>query len=114
MNNLDWNTLPIIDWELGMRLAGNQSDLAEDMIAMLKKTLPDEFAEIKNHAALRNYNDLLRCVHKLHGAASYCGTPRLKALLAVIEMRLKHESKENEIDGLIVELDSVVDAVSKS
>jgi two-component system, NarL family, sensor histidine kinase BarA len=107
MNHFDWNRLPIIDWELGKRLAGNQVDLAEDMMAMLKRSLPSEFAEIKNLTHQRDYSELLRHVHSLHGASAYCGTPRLKALLGVIEKQLRNQVVE-EIDELVEELGGIV------
>lgn len=40
MPDLELNNLPVIDRDLGKQLAGNQSDLAEEMIAMLRKSLP--------------------------------------------------------------------------
>jgi len=100
---LNLEELPIIDKELGIRLAGNQPDLAHDMIVMLSKGLPQDLADI-NHAFTNNdYPELLRYVHKLHGAVAYCGTPRLKEVLAQIETKLKRNMKD-EIPTLMQRL----------
>lgn len=103
-------TLPIIDWELGKRLAGNQIDLAKDMIAGLLKSLPDDFAAIKHLAASGNNTELLKQVHKLHGAVAYCGTPRLKSTLAQLELLLKSVSSANT-SQLMQELENEVHAL---
>jgi two-component system sensor histidine kinase BarA len=79
----------VLDWELCLQLAGNKPDLAKDILTILVKHLPSELAEIKQ--ARDNLPLLLRCVHKLHGAVSYCGVPRLKNTLATFEASLKHE-----------------------
>lgn len=87
--------LPIVDWELGMRLAGNQRDLAEDLLAMFVQNLPDELTTIKTLHQSQNYPELQQRVHKLHGAACYCGIPRLKMVLSELETNLKNNIIDN-------------------
>ena len=66
-------------------------ELAEEMMALLLKTLPDEMAQIKKSKIEKNYPDLLRHLHKLHGAVCYCGVPRLKQSIAALETILKQK-----------------------
>ena len=108
----EWKDLPVIDWEMGMRLAGNQIDLARDMIFMLAQTLPDELTEIERLIANNQSDDLLKRVHKLHGAVAYCGTPRLKAVLATMESRLK-QGEAGQMRTLLPELKIEIEAVIK-
>lgn len=86
---------PVIDMDLSMKLADNKSQLAEEMLGLLLKTLPDDFAEIKKHYNNAYYSELLQHVHKLHGAVCYCGVPRLKDAIARLETALK---KNNELE----------------
>jgi two-component system sensor histidine kinase BarA len=70
------NNIQAIDWNLSLKLAANKADLAKDMLNGLVATLPAELANIQ--AAKNNHPELLKLVHKLHGAVCYCGLPRLK------------------------------------
>lgn len=82
--------LPIIDWELGLRLAGNKEDIAKDMLELLINSLPEEIALINTFSKDRNYSQLLKQLHRLHGAICYCGLPRLKLLVSRLETDLKN------------------------
>jgi two-component system, NarL family, sensor histidine kinase BarA len=96
---------PIIDWELGIKLAGNQRSLAEDMLDLLIKALPNDIAHIRDLADEQNYSELLQQVHKLHGAICYVGLPRLKTLLSLLESNLKNHIMSN-LPRLLDQLDT--------
>jgi two-component system sensor histidine kinase BarA len=97
-NNL--NNLPIIDWEAGIRLAGNQRTLAEDLLQFLLKDLNATLTSIKELHNIQDYKKLLHETHKLHGAVRYCGLPRLKIILE----RLESDLKNNIMDDLSLHL----------
>ncbi len=84
------NRLPI-DWSLGEKLAGNNRAVAEEMIRRLMAILPDDVNNIRNAYESKDNADLALRLHKLHGATCYCGTPRLKEVLAEFEYSVKHE-----------------------
>lgn len=86
-NELD--TLPVIDWDVSLKLAGNQKELADDILAMLIANLPEEVAVIKQLNAEKNYQELRKHVHKMRGALSYSGLSRIKNLIGRIETDLK-------------------------
>jgi len=86
---MELSHLPIIDMELGAKLIGSNKEAAEEVLTLLIKILPGEIANINQFAADKNHDKLLASVHKLHGGVSYCGTPRLKKLLASLELTLK-------------------------
>ncbi|MES2217642.1 MAG: Hpt domain-containing protein, partial [Pseudomonadota bacterium] len=102
------NTIPVIDWELGLKLAGNKPQLAKDIMAILINTLPHELQSILE--AKNDPNTLLQRVHKLHGAISYCGLPRLKKLLAEFEQSLKNEQFAH-LDAYLATLQDEVNQV---
>ena len=104
---MDLNHLPVIDWELAIKLAGNKKELAEDILNLLIKTLPDDTIAIKHFSKAQNYAELLKRVHKLHGALCYCGLPRLKTVIAHLETQLKNnimDSLPSLLDQLDVEI----------
>jgi two-component system sensor histidine kinase BarA len=91
---------PVIDWELGLKLAGNKRELAEEMLAMLSASLADEVNQIKQASTEKNYEEAQRRLHKLQGEVCYCGTPRLKKTIAMLETALK-QSKMDVIPTLL-------------
>jgi two-component system, NarL family, sensor histidine kinase BarA len=102
------NTIPVIDWELGLKLAGNKPQLAKDIMAVLISSLPNDLQGILQSKDDRK--SLLQRVHKLHGAISYCGLPRLKKLLAEFEQALKNEQLTN-LDSYLESLQEEVNQV---
>jgi two-component system sensor histidine kinase BarA len=107
MNMEKLQQLPIIDWEEGTRLAGHKKELARDILNMLVRDLPNEMRTMRQLHEEKNFAELVKSVHKLHGAVCYTGTPRLKTLLAALETQLK----TNIMDGsssLLQQLDTEV------
>jgi two-component system sensor histidine kinase BarA len=95
------NQLPVLDWELSMKMAGGKREVAEEILSMLLDTLPNEKISIQSLYEQQQIADLTQRVHKLHGAVCYCGTPRLKIVLNHIETQLKN----NIMDDLPILLD---------
>ncbi len=102
----------VIDWELGVRLAGNKRDVAEELLSLFVKELPHELAEIKKFRESNNHKELLKHLHKLHGAACYCGVPRLKYATAELEKTLK-QNKPTEIADLFMQFEVEANNVLK-
>lgn len=104
---MDLNQLAVIDWELGKKLAGNRLDVAEELIDLLVPTLPEEIRQIQISHLAKNYNEMVKRVHKLHGALCYCGLPRLKNVIAQLETQLKNNimsSLPSLLDQLHIEV----------
>lgn len=98
---------PVIDWEEGIRLAGHKKELARDILNMMVRDLPREIALIHMQYKSKNYQEMARTVHKLHGAVCYTGTPRLKTALAALETRLKTNIMDDS-SSLLDQLDTEV------
>jgi len=102
---MDSKHLPIIDWELAMQMAGKNRDIAEEILALLIKTLPDDLSAINQSYDNQQYHELAARLHKLHGALCYCGLPRLKTVV----IKLENDVKNNHINDLSILMDTLND-----
>lgn len=112
----DHTNLPIIDWEEGIRLAGHKKELARDILNMLARDLPREMNLIHDQFQAKKYQELVKSVHKLHGAVCYTGTPRLKTILAALETHLKSnimDGSSSLLDQLDTEVSCLLEHISK-
>ncbi len=74
-----------VDKEEGLQLAGGRKALSEDLLEMLLDTLPTALADIEHLQKQENTTGLMEVIHKLHGAARYCGVPDLRAACKEVE-----------------------------
>ena len=81
----------VFDPQYAMRLANNKSDLAIDMFNMLLEGLTADLPEIQGLWQGQQQEPLLQCIHKIHGATRYCGTPCLMHTLEQLETGLKNQ-----------------------
>lgn len=102
--------LPVIDWELGIKLAGNKRDLAVDLLSMIVTELPTALHQINQAYSTKDYAALQKHAHKLHGGVAYCGLPHLKSLLAQLESDIK-KNIMNDLPSLIEDLNTEVSLV---
>lgn len=112
---MELDHLPVIDWEQALKLAGNNKALAEELLTLLTKGLPGDLTSIQEYYNDKNYPEMLRRVHKLHGALCYCGLPRLKSVVARLETALKSnimDSLPSLLDQFVVEVNSLLERYS--
>lgn len=69
----------------GIELAGGNSQLANELFAMLMKELPEHRKKIDTAYKENNIENLKYFTHKLHGATSYCGVPLLRQFSKKLE-----------------------------
>lgn len=101
---MEFENLPVIDWDQAIRLAGNKKELAADILDLLMKGLPTEITSIHKAYQAQNPVELLKKVHKLHGALCYCGLPRVKIVIERLETDLKNNIM-NDLPSHLAELD---------
>ena len=87
---------PIVDVEESIRLAAGKPDLAEELFSMLLEQLRPDQETIRARWAAEDYEAVLECVHKLHGATRYCGVPELRDASEQFETALKRRSADME------------------
>jgi two-component system sensor histidine kinase BarA len=104
---------PVFDRELALQRAGGSQDLAEELFSMLLRDLPDIRQRIDSAYVSNNIPLLIEVVHKLNGAATYCGVPALKAAAQLSETALK-QGQLNSYDSLHKQLLNEIDRVMAS
>ena len=82
-------TTPIYDKDLSLQLAGGKADLAEQMLSMLLKELPQLCEQANDAAASNDADTLFRSVHKINGSTRYCGVPALGKAADQLELMIK-------------------------
>ena len=102
----------VIDWELATRLAGNSQKMAKEMFFLLVKELPADVVALKKEYGIYDMKALKIRLHKLHGALCYCGAPRLKRVVAKVELAIT-QKKIAQIPSLITELECEVNELIK-
>jgi len=107
------NDLAVINWELAIKLAGNKKELAEEILALLIKDLPENISTFKRLNSEQNYSELLKQVHKLHGALCYTGLERIKLVIAKLETDIKNNIMVNS-SSLLKQLDTEVKLLFES
>ena len=82
-------TTPIYDKDLSLQLAGGKPDLAEQMLDMLLKELPQLCEQANAAAAANDADTLFRSVHKINGSTHYCGVHAIGEAAEEIEVEIK-------------------------
>ena len=77
-----------------LEVAGNNVNLATDMMDMLTHALEQHLGEIRDAWEMEQMDELLLQVHKLHGATRYCGTPALRHSLKQFESDLRQSHSQ--------------------
>ncbi|GEN27461.1 histidine kinase [Halovibrio variabilis] len=81
--------LPVVDLEMGARLAGGKEHLAREQLKRLTDSLAESEQHMRAAFAQQNLPTLLDWVHGLNGASRYCGAPELALLVETLETRLR-------------------------
>ncbi|PPI83964.1 hybrid sensor histidine kinase/response regulator [Marinobacter maroccanus] len=79
-----------------IQLAAGKADLAEELFSMLLEQVHVDRERIPELWADDNMDELLECVHKLHGATRYCGVPELRAAANHLETAIKCSAPDLE------------------
>lgn len=104
-------TLPVLDWNLGMARVNGDAAFARELLAMLLESLPQAQANLEQHFESQAWDKLQAEAHKLRGASSYCATPRLTEAAKNLEASL-HDQEVPEADyfALLKEIQAVLDS----
>lgn len=96
-------TLPVVDLEIGARLAGGKEYLAREQLKRLIDSLDEGEQHMRAAFAQQNLPTLLDWVHGLNGASRYCGAPELALLVETLETRLRTSGLDH-VEGLLEDL----------
>jgi two-component system sensor histidine kinase BarA len=100
-----------VDIEASIRLAAGKPDLAEELFSMLIEHLIHDENQIRAHWLASERGPLLECVHKLHGAARYCGVPELRDCAQTLETALKQNS--DDVDEGVKRLLNAIERIQR-
>jgi HPt (histidine-containing phosphotransfer) domain-containing protein len=82
---------PVIDWQRAKELMNGDMQEAETLLRQLLAYMPTTMRQILKAAKANDLEKLLQHVHKLHGACSYCGVPRLKSAAKNLETAIRKQ-----------------------
>jgi two-component system sensor histidine kinase BarA len=102
-----------IDWKLSIKMAGGKEELAKDMIQMLIQHIPQARDEINTAKMANSLDELLRVVHKFHGATCYVGVPRLTRCAKNYETHLKTHGLKQDVENLHQQLMAEMERVER-
>lgn len=103
----------VLDIKLAITLAGNSRQVAEEIFAILLKTLPIEYENIKHAYISQDTAQLINYLHKLHGALNYCGVPKLKFTTIALETAAK-KNDITELPALFIQFENAVNELLES
>ncbi len=89
-----------IDWSLGQRVVAGDLALATTLLHMLIQELPNFQRLLAAFYQQKNWYDLEKQLHKLHGSSCYCGVPLLKVYSQQLEKTVSTRSLEAIGPGL--------------
>ncbi|EHA16935.1 ATP-binding protein [Halomonas sp. HAL1] len=95
--------LPVVDLEIGARLAGGKEYLAREQLKRLIDSLDESEQHMRSAFAQQDLPMLLDWVHGLNGASRYCGAPELALLVETLETRLRTSGLDH-VEGLLEDL----------
>nr|MDT0251968.1 response regulator [Endozoicomonas sp.] len=78
-----------VDMNLAIHLAAGNTELAHEMLVMMKDGLDDDLKTLRKAWKANDFSAVLERVHRLHGACRYCGVPELERICNRLETRLK-------------------------
>lgn len=107
MNNSDQ---PIIDIQSAIDYSGADQDFVYELQQMLLEVLPEHRHNAVSYAQTKDWDNLAREAHKLHGALSYTGTPRLKDASKQLQLAAREQSEEQ----IQAQLESFLDTLDKT
>ena len=81
--------LPTLDWQLALKRANQNRDLAMELLREFIAHLPQAAEIIRSEWDARHYKGVQDEIHRLHGACCYTGVPKLQALANEMESALK-------------------------
>jgi two-component system sensor histidine kinase BarA len=90
----------IFDKQLGIKLAGGNEQLADELFPMLISELATHRENLLTAQQENSTDDLKKHIHKLHGGTKYCGVPNLMAAASNFENIIDLKEHEKFTSGL--------------
>ena len=100
-----------IDWPLCVtRVSGNKK-LAMDYLACFIKELRKDKMTLETLYKEKNFVELEKAAHKLHGACCFCGVPTLQHDIANLETVTRHNKQTAKVEEAFIQSIESIHAV---
>lgn len=86
----------VIDWELSLKLAGNDINHAKTYLILLSNDLNARIEKLTHSMNDHRYDNMKSEIHQIIGALSYCGAIRLKKAAEDLHAALKAQLNIDE------------------
>ncbi len=99
------------DQHEAIKLAGGNKELADELFGMLMTELPQYREKLESALNDDNIKDLKHFIHKVNGATSYCGVPKLRKAAIELESLIDRQTLDAVPDKareVLVHIDELV------
>ncbi len=106
-------TLPVVDWEQAASQHQDAGKLSEDIVSLFAEILPAEKTQLISAYRSQDMKRVRDLLHKMEGACAYCPAPRLQRAVKSLNLAVKDDILDSEMDilfeSLLREIDLVVE-----
>ncbi|MCU7801101.1 MAG: Hpt domain-containing protein [gamma proteobacterium symbiont of Lucinoma myriamae] len=105
------DTFPVLDQKKAIQIVSGNKKLADDLLLMLIKELPEYTQSIQNEFKNENKEELRKILHKMHGGLRYVGAPALMDIVSRTDLELfelSDEQLKQNITLIYQEIDRVI------
>jgi two-component system sensor histidine kinase BarA len=100
----------VLDKTIALKRVSGNEKLADDLLAMLVRDLPDYKQQIRQHHQQADKEALRKIIHKLHGGLRYVGAPALLEIVSNTDKEVFNLS-DTQLAKQINLIDEAIDAV---
>lgn len=104
----------VVDYQHILQYARGNHTLAKRTLRMLKDDLTTRRSDLHSYFSCKNWHELAQQVHKIHGAASFCGTQPLKESARIVEESLNKQQLQHissQLSDLHIAMQEVIDRI---
>lgn len=105
------DTLAVLDQNQAIQLVSGNKSLADDLLLMLIKELPEYAKTMQTELQNGNKEELRKIIHKMHGGLRYVGAPALLDIVSKTDndlFDLAEEQLKNNVTLIHQEIDRVL------
>jgi CheY-like chemotaxis protein/HPt (histidine-containing phosphotransfer) domain-containing protein len=92
--------MSVFDTHLALKIANQRPQLAIEMLALFMASLDADQNRLRQAHGDGDLEQFTRQIHRLNGAARFCGIPRIQILLHDMETQLKAHGEKSDVGEL--------------
>lgn len=109
--SLSFGHLPVQDRALALQRTNHQETLADELFGMLIKSLPEDRHALVKAFEANAWPTLRGHLHRLYGATLYCGVPQLEATTKHLQIQIKADQSQQDIQSAFTEVLHAMDTL---